>query len=63
MIPMRCYSCGKPLSQYWEQYKKGIAEKSPKEVLDELGIKRYCCRAVFLGTVDEDNIINFSNME
>jgi DNA-directed RNA polymerase, subunit N (EC 2.7.7.6) len=63
MIPMRCYSCGKPLSQYWEAYKKGIAEKSPKEVLDELGIKRYCCRAVFLGTVDEDNIINFSNME
>ncbi|MCL4362423.1 MAG: DNA-directed RNA polymerase subunit N [Candidatus Parvarchaeum sp.] len=63
MIPMRCYSCGKPLSQYWEKYKEGIAEKSPKEVLDELGIKRYCCRAVFLGTVDEDNIINFSNME
>ncbi|MEM0143861.1 MAG: DNA-directed RNA polymerase subunit N [Candidatus Parvarchaeum sp.] len=63
MIPMRCYSCGKPLSQYWEKYKKEIAEKSPKEVLDELGIKRYCCRAVFLGTVDEDNIINFSNVE
>ena len=63
MIPMRCYSCGKPLSQYWEKYKAEIADKSPKEVLDELGIKRYCCRAVFLGTVDEDNIINFSNME
>ncbi len=63
MIPMRCYSCGKPLSQYWEKYKEETKERSPKEVLDELGIKRYCCRAVFLGAVDEDNIINFSNMD
>ena len=63
MIPMRCYSCGKPLSQYWETYKKEIKEKSPKEILDKLGLQRYCCRAIFLGTVDEDNIINFSNMD
>ncbi|MCL5420549.1 MAG: hypothetical protein M1284_02220 [Candidatus Parvarchaeota archaeon] len=31
--------------------------------MDELGLERYCCRAMFLGTVDEDNIINFSNLD
>jgi DNA-directed RNA polymerase subunit N (RpoN/RPB10) len=50
------------IEMIWYQWDVTV-EKSPKEVLDELGIKRYCCRAVFLGTVDEDNIINFSNME
>ncbi len=63
MIPMRCYSCGKPISHLWEKYKEGTKERPTKEVLDELGLDRYCCRAIFLGTIDEDNIINFSNLD
>jgi len=53
IIPVRCFSCGKPLGQLWEEYKKRVqnGEKSSK-VLDELGIERYCCRAVFLGQTD-----------
>ncbi|HLD49413.1 MAG TPA: DNA-directed RNA polymerase subunit N [archaeon] len=33
----------------WEKY-KDLVEKgeSPKKVLDELGIEKYCCRALFL---------------
>ena len=45
------------------KYNGEIKSKSPKEVLDELDLERYCCRAMFLGTVDEDNIINFSNLD
>ncbi len=63
MIPIRCYSCGKPIAHLWEKYKDKLKAESPKEALDELGLKRYCCRAVFLGTIDEDNIINFSNLD
>jgi DNA-directed RNA polymerase subunit N len=53
IIPVRCFSCGKPIGQLWEEYKKRIAngEKSGK-VLDELGLERYCCRSVFLGQTD-----------
>ncbi len=63
MIPMRCYSCGKPVAHLWEKYRDIIKSESPKDALDELGVKRYCCRAIFLGTIDEDNVINFSNLE
>ncbi len=63
MIPIRCYSCGKPIAHLWEKYKEITKSESPKDALDELGLKRYCCRAIFLGTIDEDNIINFSNLD
>ncbi|MCW1292313.1 MAG: RpoN/RPB10 RNA polymerase subunit family protein [Candidatus Rehaiarchaeum fermentans] len=59
MIPMRCYSCGKPISQLWEEYEKMIKDMSPQEALDKLGLRRYCCRAIFLGTIDDEEIINF----
>jgi DNA-directed RNA polymerase subunit N len=53
IIPIRCWSCGKPIAQCWEEFeersKKG---ESKKEVLDDLGVERYCCRAMFLGHVD-----------
>ncbi|MCW1292038.1 MAG: DNA-directed RNA polymerase subunit N [Candidatus Parvarchaeota archaeon] len=59
MIPMRCYSCGKPISHLWEEYEKMIKDMSPQEALDKLGLRRYCCRAIFLGTIDDEEIINF----
>ncbi|MEM5829690.1 MAG: DNA-directed RNA polymerase subunit N [Candidatus Aenigmatarchaeota archaeon] len=53
IIPVRCFTCGKPIGHLWEEYKKrvGMGEDSGK-VLDSLGLKRYCCRQVFLGTVE-----------
>ncbi|MEM0309273.1 MAG: RpoN/RPB10 RNA polymerase subunit family protein [Candidatus Rehaiarchaeum fermentans] len=56
---MRCYSCGKPISHLWEEYEKMIKDMSPQEALDKLGLRRYCCRAIFLGTIDDEEIINF----
>jgi len=54
IIPIRCFSCGKPIAHLWEEYKERVEEKKeqPKKVLDELGLDRPCCRAVFLGQVD-----------
>jgi DNA-directed RNA polymerase subunit N len=53
IIPVRCMSCGKPIAHLWEDFKKRVAAgEDAKKVLDELGVERYCCRAVFLGHVD-----------
>ena len=61
MIPIRCFSCGKPIAHLWEVYKDKVAKgKSKKEVMTELGIDRYCCRSVFLSHVDlVDDIAKF----
>ncbi len=53
MIPIRCFSCGFPVSAFYEDYKQAVAKgKKPGKVLDELKIGRYCCRRMFLGQVD-----------
>ncbi len=53
IIPVRCFSCGKPIGHLWEEFKKRTAEgENPGKVLDELGLERYCCRSVFLGQED-----------
>ncbi len=53
IIPIRCWSCGKPIAHLWEEYKARTAKGEPaKKVLDSLGLERYCCRAMFLGQVD-----------
>jgi len=53
IIPVKCFSCGKPIGHLWEQFKKRTAEgESADKVLNELGIEKMCCRAVFLGQTD-----------
>ena len=53
IIPIRCFSCGKPIAHLWEEYKKKIQTgQDANKVLNELGLERYCCRAMFLGQVD-----------
>jgi DNA-directed RNA polymerase subunit N len=53
IIPIRCFSCGKPVAHLYAEYKKRVAlGEEPGKVLDELGLKRYCCRTMFLGQAD-----------
>ena len=53
IIPVRCFSCGKPIGHLWEEYKERVQKgEDPKKVMDSLGLERYCCRSMFLGTVD-----------
>ncbi len=53
IIPIRCWSCGKPVAQLYGEYKKRVESgEEPGKILDSMGIKRYCCRAMFLGQVD-----------
>ena len=53
LIPVRCFSCGKVIGHLYEEFKRRVGTgKNPKKVLDNLGVERYCCRAMFLGQVD-----------
>ena len=53
IIPIRCFSCGKPLAHLWEEFKKRTkAGESAGKILDEFEVERYCCRAVFMGQFD-----------
>jgi DNA-directed RNA polymerase subunit N len=37
----------------WEKYKERCEKgENRKNVLDDLGVERYCCRATFMGQVD-----------
>jgi len=58
IIPIRCFSCGKPIGHLWQTFKKEIQEGKPiKEVLDNLGLKRYCCRTMFLSHIELLDIV------
>lgn len=57
MIPIRCWSCGKPIAHLWESY-KGRVDKGEhkKNILDDLGLERACCRSMLLSHVDLINM-------
>jgi DNA-directed RNA polymerase subunit N len=53
IIPIRCQSCGKPIAHLHAEYKKRVADgEDPATVLDQMGLRRHCCRAHLLSTVD-----------
>lgn len=59
IIPIRCFSCGKPVAQDWEEYEKRVkAGENPQKILESLGHERYCCRRMFVSHVETiDDVI------
>ncbi|MDR2874174.1 MAG: DNA-directed RNA polymerase subunit N [Methanobrevibacter sp.] len=53
MIPIRCMSCGKPISAYFKEYQQRIADgEASKAIFEDMKIKRYCCRRMFISHVE-----------
>ena len=68
IIPVRCMTCGKVLANKWNYFKKkknaagdedkpetdtdGFYSRAMGDILDELGLKRICCRRHMLCHVD-----------
>ncbi|MEM0480963.1 MAG: DNA-directed RNA polymerase subunit N [Candidatus Aenigmatarchaeota archaeon] len=48
IVPVRCFTCGKVIGHLWEEYEKRVKNEHPAKVLDDLGLKKYCCRQIFL---------------
>jgi len=53
IIPVRCFTCGKLIGDKWEAFTQRVrAGDQPTKVLDELGLKRYCCRRMMITHVE-----------
>ncbi|WP_456473960.1 DNA-directed RNA polymerase subunit N [Candidatus Pyrohabitans sp.] len=53
LVPVRCFSCGAVIADKYEEFKRRVEDKEdPKEVLDSLGVTRYCCRRILLSHRD-----------
>jgi DNA-directed RNA polymerase subunit N len=61
IIPVRCFSCGKVIGDKWEDFNRRIEiGETPSEVLDDLGLNRYCCRRMLLSHIEIlDDVLKF----
>ena len=63
IIPIRCFTCNKVLADLHEYYitksesEKESEKETKKEILDNLGVSRYCCRRHLISTIDMMKII------
>jgi DNA-directed RNA polymerase subunit N len=48
MLPVRCLTCGKCISAILGAFKRLAPERGVGGALDELGVKRFCCRTHFI---------------
>ena len=62
IIPVRCFTCNKIVGNKWELYLKMQETcKDNDVILDNLGLKRYCCRRMLLTHVEViDNLLSYS---
>ena len=64
MFPVRCFTCGAVIADKYEEYKKKTSNGksvSIEKALDDLGVKRYCCRRMFISHQDSTKeIVRFS---
>jgi DNA-directed RNA polymerase subunit N len=53
IIPVRCFTCGKVIGGVYQTYLKRVQlGEDPKQVLDDLGLQRYCCRRMIVAHAD-----------
>ena len=64
IIPVRCFTCGALIGDKWEEFVRRVSQgENPKKVLDDLGVKKYCCRRMFLSHVEIiDEILKFEEV-
>jgi DNA-directed RNA polymerase subunit N len=65
MIPVRCFTCGKIVGDKWEEYDRRVKSgEKVSNVLDDLGLIRYCCRRMLISNVEIiDEILKFHKKE
>ena len=59
LVPVRCFSCGKPIGQVFEEYEKRTCKKGEdkKKVLDDLKLKRFCCRGNIMSHINSIDVV------
>jgi DNA-directed RNA polymerase subunit N len=61
MIPIRCFTCGSLIGDKFTPFQSRVkAGEDPAKVLDDLGVKRYCCRRMLISSIDViDQVLPF----
>ncbi len=58
LIPIRCFSCGTVVAHLYEPYKERVEKgEDSGAVLNDLGVKKICCRRMLVSQVDLIDII------
>ena len=53
LVPVRCFSCNKIIGSHYEEFTERREKgEDPSEVMDDLGIERYCCRKIYVSHID-----------
>jgi DNA-directed RNA polymerase subunit N len=54
MVPVRCFTCGKVVAAEYEEFVERAeqGDEDAEEVLDDLGVERYCCRRIIVSHQD-----------
>jgi len=65
VVPVRCFTCGAVIGDKWDEFTKRVKEgQDPGMVLNELGVKRYCCRSMLLSHVNIfDEVLKYYNVK
>ncbi len=65
IIPVRCFTCGSLIGDKWEPFITRVENgEDPKDVLDDLNVKRYCCRRMLLSHIEAiDDILSYRGIE
>jgi DNA-directed RNA polymerase subunit N len=63
LIPVRCFTCGTVVGDKYEKFiERTEKNEDPKAVLDDLQVKKICCRRMLISQVNLiDVILPYSN--
>lgn len=57
-FPIRCFTCGLVIAKYYGEYKKRLDNgETPQIILNSFKIGRMCCRRMFLGHTDNEEML------
>jgi DNA-directed RNA polymerase subunit N len=57
IIPVRCFTCGRVMADIVDYYENEKANIEENKKIDNLGLKRYCCRRNLIANIDMMEII------
>ncbi len=53
LVPVRCFTCGNVVADRFLEFSNRVKSgEDPAQIMDLIGIKKYCCRRMFLSCVE-----------
>ena len=53
LVPVRCFSCNKIVGGSYEEFvERRDNGEDPAKIMDDLGLKLYCCRKIYVSHLD-----------